>query len=358
MADALSRRGLGVRLFLIGQHPLAADDYGLSAFPFVDLGCCGGGDPQQHVRAVVGALGAILRHQLPDMVVVQGDTSSALGGALAAAVVGIPVAHVEAGLRSHDRLHPWPEEDFRIAIDEQAQLLFAPTALGAANLRRERVTGEIHVTGNTAMDAIKAPPRARKRSDTRRILVTCHRRESWAEGLRSVASALCRIAAEGLAEIDVLLHPNPMAAQPMIHSLGSQRGIRLRPPCSHVEMLSLMAGCDLLLSDSGGIQEEAPVLGIPLLVLRDRTERPEAVASGNAVLVGTDFDMIVATVRRLLSDPSSLAAMARPAWPFGTPRASDRIAEIVAHWIADRSGPVARQPCALASRAAARTASA
>jgi UDP-N-acetylglucosamine 2-epimerase (non-hydrolysing) len=265
---------------------------------------------------------------------------------------------VEAGLRSHDRLRPWPEEDFRIAIDEQAQLLFAPTELGAANLRREGATGEIYVTGNTAMDAIQAAPAIEKRSGRCRILVTCHRRESWGDGLRSVASALCWIAAERLAEIDVLLHPNPLAAQPMIHSLGSQRGIRLRPPCGHAEMLALMAGCDLLLSDSGGIQEEAPVLGIPLLVLRDRTERPEAIASGNAILVGTNAETIVATVHRLLSDPPALAAMARPAWPFGNPGASDRIAEIVARWIADRSDRVVDQPFVWTSRAAARTASA
>jgi UDP-N-acetylglucosamine 2-epimerase (non-hydrolysing) len=332
--------------------------FGLSPYPSVELGCSGGGEPEQHVRAVVCALGAILRQQRPAMVVVQGDTSSALGGALAAAVAGIPIAHVEAGLRSPDRLRPWTEDDFRIAIDEQAQLLFAPTELGAANLRREGATGEIYVTGNTAMDAIQAAPAIEKRSDRRRILVTCHRRESWGEGLRSVASALCWIAAERLAEIDVLLHPNPLAAQPMIHSLGSQRGIRLRPPCRHAEMLALMAGCDLLLSDSGGIQEEAPVLGIPLLVLRDRTERPEAIASGNAILVGTNAETIVATVRRLLSDPPALAAMARPAWPFGNPGASDRIAEIVARWIAGRSDRVVDQPFVWTSRAAARTASA
>jgi UDP-N-acetylglucosamine 2-epimerase (non-hydrolysing) len=349
---------LGIRLLLTGQHPLDPADYGLSEHPIVALGCPGGGDPEHHVRAVVTALTGLLDHQPPAMVVVQGDTSSALGGALAAAVAGIPVAHVEAGLRSHDRMRPWPEEDFRIAIDEQAQLLFAPTALGAANLRRERVAGEIHVTGNTAMDALTPPLHARQPSDTPRILVTCHRRESWGDGLQSVASALCRIAAEKLADIDVLLHPNPLAAQPMIQSLGSRRGIRLRPPCSHADMLALMAGCDLLLSDSGGIQEEAPALGIPLLVLRDRTERPEAIASGNAILVGTDADFIVAAVRRLLADPRALAAMAGSTLPFGTQGASDRIAEIIARWIAERGDSVPDQPFAIASRAAVRTASA
>jgi UDP-N-acetylglucosamine 2-epimerase (non-hydrolysing) len=358
LAAALARRGLSVRLFLTGQHPLAVSDYALGEYSSVELGCRGGGDPQQHARAVAGALAPILRHQPPAMLVVQGDTSSALGGAIAAAAERVPLAHVEAGLRSHDRMRPWPEEDFRIAIDQQAQLLFAPTAIGAANLRRERVSGEVHVTGNTAMDALMLPIGRRERSGAPRILVTCHRRESWGEGMRSVASALHRIAGDELAEIEVLLHPNPQVGQAMLQLLGTSPRIRLRSPCGHSEMLALMARCDLLLSDSGGVQEEAPALGIPLLVLRERTERPEAIASGNAILVGTDADLIVATVQRLLSDSQSLAAMAGAALPFGTPGASNRIAAIVARWTAERSGESADQPFAFASRAAARTASA
>jgi UDP-N-acetylglucosamine 2-epimerase (non-hydrolysing) len=345
-------------LLFTGQHPLAARDYGLCAYPKVEIGCPGGGDPERHVRAVVGAFAGMLHRAPPGLVMVQGDTSSALGGALAAAIAGVPLAHVEAGLRSHDRKQPWPEEDFRIAIDEQAQLLFAPTALAAANLRRERVRGEVHVTGNTAIDAIASAGRDAGRSGPRRLLVTCHRRENWGEGMRSVAAALRRIAADRLAEIDVLLHPNPLAARQMLQWLGGVRRIRLLPPCSHSEMLRLMAGCDLLLSDSGGVQEEAPALGIPLLVLRDRTERPEAVASGNAILVGTDRDLIVDTVHRLLGDPAAFAAMARPSMPFGTQGASDRVAAIVEKWIADRSDDAVDQASAWASRTAARTASA
>jgi len=358
LAAALWRRGLGVRLFLTGQHPLSVAEYGLGGYSAVKLGCRGGGDPEQHARAVAGAMGPVVRHDATAMVIVQGDTSSALGGAFAAAAEGVPLAHVEAGLRSHDRLRPWPEENFRIAIDEKARLLFAPTMLGAANLRREGVRGEVHVTGNTAMDALTAPTAAPKRPGPPRILVTCHRRESWGDGLRSVASALRRIATEGTAQIDVLLHPNPKVERAMVQLLGSQQGIRLRPPCGHAEMLSLMAECDLLLSDSGGVQEEAPAIGIPLLVLRERTERPEAIASGNAILVGTDTEKIGGTVRRLLSDPQSLAAMARRARPFGSSGASDRIAEIVAQWLAERSDALPDQPFAFASRAAARTASA
>ena len=291
------------------------------------------------------------------MIAVQGDTSSALGGALAARLANVPLAHVEAGLRSHDRLRPWPEEDFRIAIDEQAELLFAPTALNAANLRREGVRGEIHVTGNTAIDALAGRiARPRAAANRPRLLVTCHRRESRGEGVRSVATALRRIAQQDRADIDVLLHPNPEAARPMLQLLSEQRGIRLIPPCSHSAMLAIMAQCDLLLSDSGGVQEEAPALGIPLLVLRDRTERPEAIATGNTILVGTDCDRIVGAVGRLLDEPRSLAAMARAAMPFGSFGASDRIAAIVDKWVAERNAGGGRQ--APASRAAASTASA
>ena len=360
LADALSRRGIGVLIILTGQQALDPEAYGLNHHALLELGCRGRGEPQDHVRAVVTTLAGALKSKRPSIVLVQGDTSSALGGTLAAGLAGIPVAHVEAGLRSHDRLRPWPEEDFRIAIDREAQLLFAPTELSAANLRREHVSGAIHVTGNTAMDALgKLPATGSRASNRPRLLVTCHRRESWGEGLRAIASALRTIAAEATAEIDVLLHSNPAVAQPMLQLLGECRGIRLRSPCSHSDMLAMMSNCDLLLSDSGGVQEEAPALGIPLLVLRDRTERPEAIASGNMILVGTDPARIVATVRRLLGDPVALATMAQAARPFGEAGASDRIAEIVADWLApSQAGADQPQPFAAASRAASSTASA
>jgi UDP-N-acetylglucosamine 2-epimerase (non-hydrolysing) len=272
------------------------------------------------------------------LVVVQGDTSSALGGALGAALAGVPVAHVEAGLRSHDRLNPWPEEDFRIAIDAQADFLFAPTELNAASLRREGARGEIIVTGNTAIDALfdrlrLLPRPAERQGEERRMLVTCHRRESWGEGLEAIAGCLRQIARRPKVSITKVLHPNPAVAGEMRCLLGGCANIVLREPCTHVEMLQLMRESDLILSDSGGVQEEAPALGVPLLVVRDRTERPEGVLSGNSILVGRDPEVILGVVDRLFGDSSVLAEMSKPAFPYGDGRAAWRIAAAIDQWL-------------------------
>ena len=277
----------------------------------------------------------------PDLLVVQGDTSSALGGALAGCIAAVPVAHVEAGLRSHDPAMPWPEEEYRTAIDANADLLFAPTPLAAANLRREHVPGAIFVTGNTGIDAVLKtraglPEPALRDRALPRLLVTCHRRENWGEGLGSVAVALRQLAQEGSASIEAVLHPNPHVSRTMERLLGGCFGITLVPPCSHRRLVARMRECDLMLSDSGGVQEEAPALGVPLLVLRDKTERPEALWSGNMRLVGTDSVRIAAAVRELLGDPVALAAMAQPSLPYGDGRAGDRIAALIEHWLAGR----------------------
>ena len=276
-----------------------------------------------------------------DLLVVQGDTSSALGAALAGFAAGIAVAHVEAGLRTHDPSLPWPEEEYRTAIDADADLLFAPTELAADNLRGENVPGEIHVTGNSGIDALievasRLPPATLRDSAVRRLLVTCHRRESWHDGLESIAAALVGLASPAV-EIDFVLHPNAFVATRMRRLLGARPGIRLLDPCSHDELLSRMRDSDLVLSDSGGIQEEAPALGIPLLVLREKTERPEGIASGSSRLVGTDRDRIVGEVSRLLGDPAALAAMSLPTFPFGDGCAAPRIAEAIMAWLQQRS---------------------
>jgi len=300
------------------------------------LNCPGEEDPHRHVRAVTAALLPMLP-QAPDLLVVQGDTSSALGAALAGFTAGTPVAHVEAGLRTHDPECPWPEEEYRTAIDAQAELLFAPTTTAASNLRSEKVAGEIHVTGNTGIDVVLAaetelPPCARG-ARHRRILVTCHRRESWGEGLGSIAAALSQLARDRIAEIQFVLHPNPYVAGRMRALLGGEANVTLLEPCSHLELLDRMRHCDLVLSDSGGIQEEAPALGVPLLVLRDKTERPEGVAIGNAILVGTSAERIVEVTRRLLGDPKAMAAMSRRALPYGDGHAGPRIAAIIERWL-------------------------
>lgn len=317
----------------VGLNPA---EFGIEAYPTVRLGCPGELDPHRHVQAVTGAVLPLLR-SAPDLLVVQGDTSSALGAALAGFLAGVPVAHVEAGLRTHDPGMPWPEEEYRTAIDAQADLLFAPTETAAANLRAEAIRGEVYVTGNTGIDALLsvAPTAATSLVIERlpRILVTCHRRESWSEGLRSISAALIEIAREGTALIDVVLHPNPHVAATIRQSLDSIRGISLIAPCSHSQLVRQMSEAELVLSDSGGIQEEAPALGAPLLILRDKTERPECIASGNARLVGTSTERIVAEVRRLLENPFERLAMARPALPFGDGHAGGRIASIISRWL-------------------------
>jgi UDP-N-acetylglucosamine 2-epimerase (non-hydrolysing) len=332
-------RGLGISPLLVfsGQHPpLKPGDFGLGRYEKVRLACPGQRRPHAHVQLVSRALAALLECRPAELVVVQGDTSTALGGALAARLAGVPVAHVEAGLRSHDRRRPWPEEEFRIAIDAQAELLFAPTDLSAANLRREGARGQIHVTGNSGIDAVLAVRaeldlRPRKRG-LPTLLVTCHRRENWGFGISGVASAIRTLAAAGIAKVEVVLHPNPAVANQVRGLLADCPEIGFRPPAGHREMIAAMVGADLLLSDSGGIQEEAAALGIPLLVLRDRTERPEAIACGSFELVGTDPERILAAVKRRLR-----AAVAPAALPFGDGRAGERIAAIIAEWLEERA---------------------
>ena len=316
------------------------------------LDCPGQHDPHAHVRLVAAALLPHLQSG-PELLVVQGDTSSALGAALAAFSIQLPVAHVEAGLRTHDAQLPWPEEEYRTAIDAGAELLFAPTDISADNLRAEGVDGEVHLTGNTAIDAVLAataqlPAPGLRDGGARRLLVTCHRRESWRHGLASIAAALCELARDGEVRIDMILHPNPFVARRMRELLAGMDSVELLPPCSHPELLRRMRDADLVLSDSGGIQEEAPTMGIPLLVLRDKTERPEGIAAGGARLVGTSKEAIVQQVRRLLDDPVALAAMARPTFPYGDGKAAPRIAAIIDGWLASRAklspgcSPVAR----------------
>lgn len=297
-------------------------------------------DPDAHVARVCAAMSARMRPK-PALIVVQGDTSSALGAAQAGFDAGVPVAHVEAGLRSGDPASPWPEETYRTAIDARADLLFAPTEGAADNLASESVTGATFVTGNSGIDALLAvearlPPRSVRETARAQLLVTCHRRESWGDGLSGIAEALIDLASRGLADIRFVLHPNLHVATAMRQLLGSRRGIALVEPCGHVEMLALMRDSDLILSDSGGMQEEAPALGVPLLVLRAKTERPEGLASGNAILVGTDPARIRAEVERLVGDPVALAAMGRRALPYGDGRSAPRIAALIDRWIAQR----------------------
>jgi UDP-N-acetylglucosamine 2-epimerase (non-hydrolysing) len=203
----------------------------------------------------------------------------------------------------------------------------------------------VHVTGNTGIDALLAvearlpPPTLRDGAGGHRILVTCHRRESWSDGLESIARALIDLARGGAVRIDVMLHPNPFVAARIRELLGATPGISLVQPSTHRELVERMRDSDLVLSDSGGLQEEAPALGVPLLVLRDKTERPEGLEDGSALLVGTSAERIVAVASQLLDDPIARAAMSRRSFPYGDGRAAGRIAAIITDWMARRAKP-------------------
>jgi UDP-N-acetylglucosamine 2-epimerase (non-hydrolysing) len=339
VAFALAEQGLECVLVLTGQHPsLDPEEFGLGSLRRIELDCPGLPHPDAHVAGVRRALGPKLAAD-PALVIVQGDTSSALGAAEAAFERAIPVAHVEAGLRTGDEDSPWPEEGYRTAIDRRATLLFAPTEGAAANLAAEKAPGAAFVTGNSGIDALLEaaaglPAPAVRETARPMLLVTCHRRESWGAGLEGIAEAVAEIGGSGLADVRFVLHPNRHVAEAMRESLGGRPGVQLVDPCGHAEMLAQMREASLILSDSGGMQEEAPAFGVPLLVLRDKTERPEGLEAGNARLVGTDPERIVAEVRSLLGDPLSLAAMSRRAFPYGDGSAAPRIAGLIAQWLA------------------------
>ncbi|NJC34806.1 UDP-N-acetylglucosamine 2-epimerase (non-hydrolysing) [Sphingomonas jejuensis] len=289
-------------------------------------------------------IGGVLDTDPVDRVIVQGDTATAMAGALAAYYRKIPVAHVEAGLRSGNILHPWPEEVNRRMIAPIADLHFAPTEIAAAALRREAITSGIHVTGNSVIDALHQtlaavearPALAAGWQDVapaidgrRLILVTTHRRENFGGGLEAIADALLRIAADPAVVLLFPVHPNPAVGAVMERMLASQANILRVPPFDYPSFVAALAAASLVLTDSGGVQEEAPALGKPVLVMRETTERPEGVAAGTARLVGTDADRIVAEVRRLLDDQTAYAAMAQAHNPFGDGQAAARIARIV-----------------------------
>ncbi|MEO6580303.1 MAG: UDP-N-acetylglucosamine 2-epimerase (non-hydrolyzing) [Sphingomicrobium sp.] len=341
VAFALAAQQCRPRIIFTGQHPLDPAEHGLDGFEAVRLTCPGQRNPMAHADHVARQMREILTDP-PDLLVVQGDTSSALGGAMAGFAEGVPVAHVEAGLRSFDPAMPWPEEQNRVTIDRLSSLLFAPTRANAANLKAERVQGTAIVTGNTGIDALfgaidrLGPPDIAPPSARLRILVTCHRRENWGAPMRAVAAALNHLARHQAVEIKLVLHTNPAVAEAMRKAVDASPAISLLAPLTHAEMIMAMLSADIMLSDSGGVQEEAPALGLPLLVLREKTERPEGIASRSSILVGTDRDRIVETVTRLC-DPAKRAAMSRTKLPFGDGKSGRRIAAAMLTWIAEEA---------------------
>jgi UDP-N-acetylglucosamine 2-epimerase (non-hydrolysing) len=269
----------------------------------------------------------------PDWILVQGDTSTTFCGALAGFYEGVPVAHVEAGLRTGLDRAPFPEEANRRLVSRLASLHFCPTRRSAENLAREGVPEDrLLVTGNTVIDALYwAVQRARllpdpvARTRPRRVVLTMHRRESHGAAIGFVCRAVRALARRGDVEVVFPVHRSPSVRRVVLPALSEVEGVLLCDPVDYLELVHLLDSCDIVLTDSGGLQEEAPALGKPVLVLRETTERPEAVEAGVARLVGTDAEAIVAAVTTLLDDPAAYAAMARRSSPFGDGRASSRI---------------------------------
>ena len=309
--------------------------------------------PDQTLDALTAALlteiGKVIDLEKPDRVMVQGDTATAMCGALAAYYRKLPVDHVEAGLRSGNIHHPWPEEVNRKIIGAIASLHFAPTQTAAEALLRENTDpARVHVTGNTVIDAlhwvtarIAAEPELaaglaeiEARFAGKRIIgVTSHRRENFGGGLEAIADAVRRIAARPDVAIVFPVHPNPNVRRVMDRALAGLDNVALIEPLDYPHFARLLTIAEIMLTDSGGVQEEAPALGKPVLVMRETTERPEGVASGTAKLVGTHADTIVTEIFTLLDDNAAYQAMSRAHNPFGDGHAAARIVELLGNEI-------------------------
>lgn len=274
----------------------------------------------------------------PQVVIVQGDTTTAFAAALAAFYQKIPVGHVEAGLRTDNLYNPYPEEANRRLISQITQLHFAPTTLSVEHLRQSGVVGQIHHTGNTVIDALLTVAARQPLCEVpgldwdqyRVMLATVHRRENWGEPLQAIADGFLRVL-EAFPDTALLLplHRNPVVREPLQQILGSHPRVFLTEPLDYTALVGAIQRCYLLLTDSGGLQEEAPSLGKPVLVLRETTERPEAVTAGTARLIGTQPESILGAAQELLSDAIAYERMATAVNPFGDGHASERIVKIV-----------------------------
>ncbi len=277
----------------------------------------------------------------PDMILVHGDTSTTFAGALSAFYHQVPVGHVEAGLRTYDKYSPYPEEMNRKLVTQIADLYFCPTENNRENLRREAVTEGVFVTGNTVIDALKTTVRPNYVFDTEELnrlpyggkkilLVTCHRRENYGQPMEDIMSALAHIArTHEDVELVYPVHLSPVVQECARKHLGDIPNVHLIAPLAADEMHNLMARCYLVLTDSGGLQEEAPALGKPVLVLRRETERPEAVQAGTVKLAGVRYEDIVRMAGELIDDPAAYAAMAHAVNPYGDGGACRRIADAI-----------------------------
>ncbi|MBL7076034.1 MAG: UDP-N-acetylglucosamine 2-epimerase (non-hydrolyzing) [Kiritimatiellae bacterium] len=347
VVQALKANGqMDVRICVTAQHREMLDQV-LDVFditPDHDLDLMRSNQGLSDVLAgALSGLDAYFASEHPDLVVVQGDTTTVLGGTLAAFHRHIPVAHVEAGLRTGNLDAPWPEEANRILTTRLASLHFAPTQSNYENLVNEGVPPErIHVTGNTVVDALfavrdrleSAPPTIpdlpQDVFDGRTVLITGHRRENFGQGLESICHAIRRLGKQ-YPETSFIypVHMNPMVKEPVSRILAGQSNIHLIPPQPYVSFVYLMTKAHLILTDSGGVQEEAPSLGKPVLVMRETTERPEAVDAGTVRVVGTEENALISNVCELMDSTTTYEQMANAHNPYGDGKSAERIVAVI-----------------------------
>ncbi|HKA02288.1 MAG TPA: UDP-N-acetylglucosamine 2-epimerase (non-hydrolyzing) [Candidatus Solibacter sp.] len=353
LLHAQQRREFIARTCVTAQHRGMLDQV-LAAFritPEHDLDCMQPGQTlTESTSRILAQLEPVLRQEAPDLVIVQGDTTTTLCGALAAFYQSIPVGHVEAGLRTGDLAQPFPEEMNRVVTTRLAAIHFAPTARAAGVLGAECVPPDrIFITGNSGIDAVlyvrdalesgALPASEWPQLDTARqlIVVTAHRRESFGGGFESLCEGIARIARREDVQIAYPVHRNPRVMEPVNRLLANHPNILLLDPLDYIPFVDLMRRATILLTDSGGIQEEGPSLGKPVLVMREKTERPEAVEAGTVRLVGTDPDLIEREAARLLDDDMLRTQMSRIHNPYGDGTASRQIADAIAQFLETHS---------------------
>ncbi|MDH2236113.1 UDP-N-acetylglucosamine 2-epimerase (non-hydrolyzing) [Pigmentiphaga sp. GD03639] len=340
----MAAKGVQAEVCVTGQHREMLDQV-LDWFrmkPAYDLSVMKKNQSLSDITSrILTRMDEVLSASRPNLVLVHGDTSTTFAGALAAFYHKIPVGHVEAGLRTHNLLSPWPEEANRQLTSVLTRFHFAPTTTAQRNLQGEGIAASnIHVVGNTVVDALletaarlksetlELEMRARFsfiRQDARMILVTGHRRENFGAGFEQICAALKQLAQRKDLDIVYPVHLNPQVREPVQRVLGKIRNVHLIEPCDYMSFVWLMQRSYLILTDSGGVQEEAPSLGKPVLVMRDTTERPEAVEAGTVKLVGTDSDRILDEAWALLDSTEKYRAMAERHNPYGDGRAAERI---------------------------------
>jgi UDP-N-acetylglucosamine 2-epimerase (non-hydrolysing) len=345
LVQELSRReGIESLLCVTAQHREMLDSV-LEIFhlkPDYDLNIM---EPRQTLTTITAkallGMEKVIEEAKPDLILVHGDTTTTFAGALAAFYHQVPIGHVEAGLRTWDRYSPFPEEMNRTMVGDMAALHFSPTESNAQNLRREAVMGEIFVTGNTAIDAMQttvqkdfsfSEPLLNTLDFTGRriVVVTCHRRENYGEPMQNIMHAIRRMV-ETHPDVEVVypVHLSPVVRECAFGILGDVERVHLIDPLDVEQMHNLMARCYMVMTDSGGLQEEAPAMGKPVLVMRKETERPEAVAAGTARLAGVTEESVYDAAAELLEDPEAYAKMAKAVNPYGDGHACRRIADAI-----------------------------